>query len=486
MSTAWRIFGIATAGGPLVLAFLQAMQAGVVHTPVGISASHVPLTGALSDLLDADLETEVTFAAYVAQASGFYIDVTFAVPVAIDGLRLGVGASADGFPLCVAYGALDAGRVAAPQRIEEIIRPAAHTVVVISGGDPNFGAVELLLPLNADTADYSPASRVTEKVGTGSIVADAATWVGGALSLNGSTFVRVTPASAFAFLHSDTSDYTVEIEFFHTASSTTQVLFSTAVVSSDVGMFIGLLNGTTPYVSFFRGVNGAIRRADASAVAVNGAYNTLRMVYRVGAVVTLELNGVLVFQGEVPVLPGGTFPSFSSAAPSNPLTVGIAYSAGSPLLGALGRICDVRVTKGVVRTGIKTAAWPIGYAQGVKAVRLQTAASQMRWVRGLPVVDGSATQLCATDALDMECGGNGCIYGPVELYVQAGNIPLSRRVRLHRSRDGLLVRETWSDAQGNYRFDGITERYTYDVIAWDHEGLQQSVVANDLQPEPMQ
>lgn len=85
--------------------------------------------------------------------------------------------------------------------------------------------------------------------------------------------------------------------------------------------------------------------------------------------------------------------------------------------------------------------------------------------------------------LDVEFGGHGCIYGTVELCVQAGNIPLRRRVRLHRSRDGQLVREAWSDAHGNYRFDGISQRYTYDVIAWDHEGLQQSVVANDLTPE---
>ena len=85
--------------------------------------------------------------------------------------------------------------------------------------------------------------------------------------------------------------------------------------------------------------------------------------------------------------------------------------------------------------------------------------------------------------LDVEHGGVGVIYGPVELYNQAGNISLRRRVRLHRSRDGQLVREVWSDTQGNYRFDGISQRYTYDVIAWDHEGLQQSVVANDLTPE---
>lgn len=88
-------------------------------------------------------------------------------------------------------------------------------------------------------------------------------------------------------------------------------------------------------------------------------------------------------------------------------------------------------------------------------------------------------------SLDSECGGVGVIYGTVELYAQAGNIPLPRRVRLHRSRDGLLVRETWSNAQGEYRFDDITDRYKYDVIAWDHEGLQQSVVANELTPEVM-
>lgn len=99
--------------------------------------------------------------------------------------------------------------------------------------------------------------------------------------------------------------------------------------------------------------------------------------------------------------------------------------------------------------------------------------------------DAGCTRLSARHALDAEFGGDGVIYGPVELYNQAGNLPLSRRVRLHRSRDGQLVRETWSDAHGNYRFEGISQRYTYDVIAWDHEGLQRSVVANDLQPEAM-
>ena len=103
----------------------------------------------------------------------------------------------------------------------------------------------------------------------------------------------------------------------------------------------------------------------------------------------------------------------------------------------------------------------------------------------LGAIDEHSVHQAASVPLDVEFSGAATIHGTVELYAQAGNIPLPRRVRLYRSRDGLLVRETWSNAQGEYRFDGITDRYTYDVIAWDHEGLQRSVVANDLTPEVM-
>ena len=106
---------------------------------------------------------------------------------------------------------------------------------------------------------------------------------------------------------------------------------------------------------------------------------------------------------------------------------------------------------------------------------------------GVGEAQDGACALSSEDACaaDVEFGGSGTIHGTVELFNQAGNLPLPRRVRLHRSRDGLLVRETWSNAQGQYRFDGLNQRYTYDVIAWDHEGLQRSVVANDLTPEVM-
>lgn len=85
----------------------------------------------------------------------------------------------------------------------------------------------------------------------------------------------------------------------------------------------------------------------------------------------------------------------------------------------------------------------------------------------------------AIRAKDIEFGGRGRIYGTVSRKATPANTLLARRVRLHRSRDGLLVRETWSKADGSYGFGDIHEGYEYDVIAWDHELQEFSTVANN-------
>lgn len=94
---------------------------------------------------------------------------------------------------------------------------------------------------------------------------------------------------------------------------------------------------------------------------------------------------------------------------------------------------------------------------------------------------GSVRQLAVECALDLEFGGRGVFYGKVS--DDKGKKPLQRRVRLYRSRDGYLVRETWSAADGTYRFTEINERYEYDIEAWDHERNFFAVVANNQLPE---
>lgn len=80
-------------------------------------------------------------------------------------------------------------------------------------------------------------------------------------------------------------------------------------------------------------------------------------------------------------------------------------------------------------------------------------------------------------------GGHGRIIGTVEEKASP-NLPLRRRVRLHRDVDGLCVRETWSDATtGAYEFTDINPAYRYTAIAYDYEHNHRAVAADNLTPE---
>ena len=80
-------------------------------------------------------------------------------------------------------------------------------------------------------------------------------------------------------------------------------------------------------------------------------------------------------------------------------------------------------------------------------------------------------------------GGAGVITGTVEEKATP-NIPLHRKVRLHRDVDGLMVRETWSHATtGAYTFTDINPACTYTVIAYDYAHNYRAVGADNLTPE---
>lgn len=64
-------------------------------------------------------------------------------------------------------------------------------------------------------------------------------------------------------------------------------------------------------------------------------------------------------------------------------------------------------------------------------------------------------------------------------------VPVSRRVRLYRDRDGMLIREVWSNAQGEYEFARIDSATSYTVLSYDHEGNFRAVVADRVTPEAM-
>jgi hypothetical protein len=89
-----------------------------------------------------------------------------------------------------------------------------------------------------------------------------------------------------------------------------------------------------------------------------------------------------------------------------------------------------------------------------------------------------------------EFKGTGRITGTVkEVGVQSNlqsNLPVHRRVRLYRERDGALVREVWSDpASGTYTFPGVPMGERYTVLSHDHQRNFRAVIADNLAAESM-
>lgn len=78
--------------------------------------------------------------------------------------------------------------------------------------------------------------------------------------------------------------------------------------------------------------------------------------------------------------------------------------------------------------------------------------------------------------------GPGRILGTVKEAHLPSDIPLSRRVRLHRKSDGMLIDETWSNAAGNYAFMNIAIQKYY-VVAFDHTDTYNAVVKDSITPE---
>lgn len=102
-----------------------------------------------------------------------------------------------------------------------------------------------------------------------------------------------------------------------------------------------------------------------------------------------------------------------------------------------------------------------------------------------PAVNIVGAAMLAANYLDMEHGGAHRVVGTVKEKATPANVPVVRRVRLCRMRDGVFIRETWSAPDGSYVFDSIDGAETYYVVSFDHTGNFNAAVADRLVPEPM-
>ena len=107
-------------------------------------------------------------------------------------------------------------------------------------------------------------------------------------------------------------------------------------------------------------------------------------------------------------------------------------------------------------------------------------------VYGIPKVIGAPVHLSVVSGSvkDYVYGvlgtGRGRIYGTVKT---TPNTPVYRKVWLIRERDGLLMREQWSDpVTGVYDFKFVDELQKFTVLSYDQSGAFGAVVADGVVP----
>lgn len=233
----------------------------------------------------------------------------------------------------------------------------------------------------------------------------------------------------------------------------------------------------------------------------------LTIIYDRGAsVIRMFINGEQVNNANYPLV------TDTPALPDNPrFTVGMEWDGDSPSDfvedGAVkeialfrGRLPDERIAahyeaslappvNRTARSGMleQLGGWnpsplPVPNPRAI-GVSGQSAVIGVPHQRRYPVhfdqIDGSGANGTPTGGVS-DPARMGVIAGTV-LDIQAQ--PVSRRVRVHERATGRIVRETWSDADGKYRFTDLDPRRAFYVMAFDHTLQQNAVVSDNVHSE---
>lgn len=458
----WKFVSFDVQGAQLRLSGLRlwggstAVDAGAV-----VTASHLPVEGELSTLLDGDFGTFCAWPAEVVQLPGFWIQLE--LPEAQEVLKVQAsGPDADSFPLRFVIVAPSGDGL---DLVAVFAGPSSPCVMNLD--DYRVMNTDTVLYLHGPTGWLDHSQKQTPVTRSGaSIFVDQAQLFNGqpTLRFNGSDYLVAPPSVNFAF---GTRDFTIAAWVKDPSGGRLLTNRLNGGYSGTWSMMVSQTSvGFTEVIVGEPGISASFPSSEGEFfhVAITRSGGVLRAFHN-GHLVAAQANST----------------NFHST--SGQLAIGRAAPSESGRW--LGWLAGLVVCNG-------RALWtddfipqpfnPISPHYLDKATLKKTL---LTFKEGelLPQGDAVGLSLAAPISLDIESGGHGRIYGTVGLHSHSGSIPLARRIRLHRSRDGLLVRETWSDAQGNYCFEGLSTRYTYDVIAHDHEGLLQSVIANDLTPE---
>lgn len=455
-ATNWRLVGVETlAGGDLEMLELTLFVGDTrVDASATLTSSHPPKSGTLADLKDGTAAVACTFDATAVRAGGFYLRWDFATVQDITSVKVTrvapstslvsaqVQALVSGQWLTVATSYADpAAQVstlavsAAPQLVGWLASAAACSQ---NGGADRWDAA------NTSHANWAERFSAFQSVGAYTSGTTNAPIVTKTIT----RFIPGEPWDVFAYNGTYNGDYAIlDIEFLAGSTVVAAVACRSNASFSNalrVGTSIGTMTQMPVYGSY-QTVNGKLV-ASADGIRYTPlegtSANTTAFFY------AANLSGVNALRITVQAYTGYTA-AFSLAARAY-LRVMTNVTPGNPAPSPRG-----------------DATRPTFVAFSAPVLPVAIAATP-----------GAQT------ARDIEYGGRGRFAATVKEKNTPANTPLRRRVRLLDERNGMVVREVWSDAEtGDYEFVGIKTGVLYTALSYDHTHSYRAVVADNLLPE---
>lgn len=475
----WRICGFGVWGaGNLTLTELQLFSAaGRVDNLATLTSSVAPATGSLSSLADNSYSGAVTFAGADVRAPSFNIVWDFSAGnqdiliarFGADSLRaefveqfitqysddnvnwtapLGALARSVTYPGSGAYTDVDISFVDATALLHMDGTTGGTTFLDSS---PNGNAV---------TTSSGISIGATTKFGSGSASFPSSSSAGGLLISN------ATP------LNSD--DFRMEFWVYPTALQSSGSGMILVYVASRMELRIT----TGGFLSLFlRDISSGANTTVTSATLLPLNTWTFVSLARTSGSTTVDQGGSLVITNNQ------TSPFAAAVA-----VLEIGGSSGAAFSRMIGFLDEFQMQRDVSR---RTAAVPttaFSARLGVSSARVTTPVHKSKVYADYQTSQSVAARLLRGGRRwrDIDNDGRGYISGTTKNDGTPTDFPVRRRVRLMRDKDGIPIRETWSDAvTGAYLFTEIDERFTYTVTSYDHTENFRAVIADRITPELM-
>lgn len=450
-----------------------------VDGSVTMSCVGTPTDGSLANLIDGNTATSCTFDGAEVALPGFYLQWDLGSTTAVDEMRITGVSQATWLHRFTLQSSDDAITWVDINTGVKTYWPGSAVAAVMSVPVVGLVDAELLLrgdgdDLSTSIIDSSGLPKTVTVHGNACISTSYSVFGGSSLHFDGAgDYLTVTSS----YFDCGVSPFTIQGWVFYSGTNNQYPVIVTnspgswspgaATLSIDHTWSVGKLG-----VTCYSHSSGSNTLTGATTLSLNTPYHFA--LVRDGTSLKLYLDGVLD----------------GSANISSSLAFDWNYGSGLKIAGGnwdggnsefAGYIDDLCLSRKAEYTGDFTLPSAPIVISDATPIRPRLASLGIRFA-GPSVADTQqSVNVQFASAIADNSNGPGTITGTVKEKAIPSNLPLSRKVRLMRERDGKCVRETWSDTTtGAYTFSGLDPAQTYTAIGYDHLHNYRAVAADNL------